>query len=341
MDKTIMDKQKIKKPFTTVIIKTYNEENGIEKTLKSIHENAKNVDYKVIVADSLSGDKTQEIALANGATVVSLVNPADRCCGVGHQLGYLHSEGDYLLLLDGDMELEAGFLESSLDFLENNPEYAGVAGAVEMDDASSYEFQARKQKLHLIYPFGDSPYLAGGGLYRKSAIDKIGYLTNKNLHAMEEAELGMRLRSAGFKLHRLDIPYFSHTSYTLSSLELLKFRWKSLYLCAPGELLRTSLGKPYFKDVLINIKNEAIFGLYLLFLLIVAITAKPLFVAVAIAPLLAFIVLKTIKNRSMVAAFYSVLTLSFFVGGLVRGFFRPNRDPMKAPENKVINKENI
>jgi hypothetical protein len=80
-----------------------------------------------------------------------------------------------------------------------------VAGSVEMDDASNYEFKSRKQRLHLIYPHGDTDHLGGGGLYRRSAIE-IGYLTNLNLHGYEEAELGIRLQAAGYKLHRLDAP---------------------------------------------------------------------------------------------------------------------------------------
>jgi hypothetical protein len=104
------------------------------------------------------------------------------------------------------MELEPGFLDTAVGFLETHPEYAGVAGSVEMDDASNYEFKSRKQRLHLIYPQGDTDHLGGGGLYRRSAIEKIGYLTNLNLHGYEEAELGIRLQAAGYKLHRLERP---------------------------------------------------------------------------------------------------------------------------------------
>lgn len=53
--------------------------------------------------------------------VVCLDNAADRCCGIGHQLGWLYSEGDYLLLLDGDMELEPGFLDTAVEFTETHP----------------------------------------------------------------------------------------------------------------------------------------------------------------------------------------------------------------------------
>ena len=195
-----------KTPSITVSIKTLNEAQGIEKTIDSVRKQLQPYPHQIIVADSLSTDNTRELAVAKDAMVVCLDNAKDRCCGVGHQLGWLFSEGDYLLLLDGDMELEPGFLDNAVAFLETHPEYAGVAGSVEMDDAANYEFKSRKQRLHLIYPQGDTDHLGGGGLYRRSAIEKIGYLTNLNLHGYEEAELGIRLQAAGYKLHRLAAP---------------------------------------------------------------------------------------------------------------------------------------
>lgn len=323
-------------PFISVIIKTYNEETGIAKTISSIQQHMGDFPHEIIVADSLSTDKTQEIAATLGVTVVSLTNTSDRCCGVGHQLGYLHSKGEYLLLLDGDMELEEGFIHHGINFLSTHPDYAGVAGAVEMDDVDSYEFKSRKQRLHQIYPLGDCSHLGGGGLYRKSAIDDIGYLTNRNLHAYEESELGMRLSLAGYKLHRLDVPYFSHTSYTMSSLELMKHRWKGGYLFASGELLKSSFGTPLFKKALATIKNEAIFTLYLILLCISLVTLNPFIAGSVSLPLFAFIGLKAIKNRSLKDALHSVINLSVFSAGLIRGLFLPLKDPKQPPPHKVI-----
>ena len=144
-----------KTPSITVSIKTLNEAQGIEKTIDSVRKQLQPYPHQIIVADSLSTDNTRELAVAKDAMVVCLDNAKDRCCGVGHQLGWLFSEGDYLLLLDGDMELEPGFIDHAVTFLQNNPTYAGVAGTVEMDDASNYEFTSRKQRINKIYPLGD------------------------------------------------------------------------------------------------------------------------------------------------------------------------------------------
>lgn len=94
------------------------------------------------------------------------------------------------------------------------------------------------------------------------------------MHAYEEAELGLRLTDAGYKLRRLDIPYFSHTSHTLPTFKMLKHRWLSGYYRAPGELLRCSFGTPYFTRALKMVKNEAVFALYLLILLAALVTVN-------------------------------------------------------------------
>lgn len=149
--------------------------------------------HQIIVADSLSTDNTRELAVAKDAMVVCLDNAKDRCCGVGHQLGWLFSEGTICCCWTAIWSWSRVF-DTAVAFLETHPEYAGVAGSVEMDDAANYEFKSRKQRLHLIYPQGDTDHLGGGGLYRRSAIEKIGYLTNLNLHGYEEAELGIACR---------------------------------------------------------------------------------------------------------------------------------------------------
>ena len=320
----------------SVIIKTYNEQAGIAKTITSIRDNLSNYSHEIIVADSLSSDDTQAIALEHGAKVATLVNGDERCCGVGHQLGYLHAQGEFLLLMDGDMELAPGFIEQGIAYLDTHRDYAGVAGMVEMDDAQSYEFKSRKQRIHKIYPVGDTSHLGGGGLYRRSAIEKIGYLTNRNLHAYEEAELGMRLKHAGYKLHRLAVPYFSHTSYDMSSIELMKYRWRSGYLFASGELLKSAWGKPHFKDALLVVKNEAVFTLYLFLVAISILTFHIKIISIALLPLVAFFTLKAIKNRSLRDALQSVVNLSVFSAGLIRGLSCRLKDPNQAPDNRLI-----
>ncbi|WP_392439291.1 glycosyltransferase [Edwardsiella piscicida] len=321
------------RPFITVSIKTFNEAQGIAATIDSVRRQLADYPHQIIVADGLSTDSTVALALAQGARVVTLTHPADRCCGVGHQMGYLFSQGEYLLLLDGDMILAPGFIDAAVDFLSHHPDYAGVAGQVEMDDAANHDFRSRRQRLARIYPLGDCDHLGGGGLYRRSAIAQIGYLTNRNLHGLEEAELGMRLGAAGYRLRRLAIPYFRHRSHALPTAAMLKYRWRSGFLWGPGELLRSAWGKPYVGAALRCVRNELLFTLYLLALLLTLPTLwfSPWPLLLMLLPLAAFTLRKSLQSRSLADGALSVVTLTLFAAGLLRGLLRPQRDPRQPP----------
>ncbi|PUZ78952.1 glycosyl transferase, partial [Vibrio vulnificus] len=111
------------------------------------------------------------------------------------------------------------------------------------------------------------------------------------------------------------------------------------YLFAPGELLRSAWGKPHFRDALHTVKNEAIFTLYLGLLLAALCSLQPVVIALAFMPLGAFFLLKALKNRSVRDAAQSVINLTVFSAGLVRGLFSAHNDPHQAPQNTLTKGE--
>ena len=71
-------------------------------------------------------------------------------------------------------------------------------------------------------------WLSGGGLYRRAAIeDSGGYAGNRNLKAYEEAELGLRLRSQGWRLLRIPALAILHTGHADSTCSLIARHWRS------------------------------------------------------------------------------------------------------------------
>jgi len=89
----------------SVIIKALNEEDNITRCIKSAKKAIKKLLGEIILADSLSTDKTISLAKKEKIKIVQLTNSKDRSCGVGPQLGYQHSQGKYIYILDGDIEL--------------------------------------------------------------------------------------------------------------------------------------------------------------------------------------------------------------------------------------------
>lgn len=139
----------------------------------------------------------------------------------------------------------------------------------------------------------------------------------------------MRLGAAGYRLRRLAIPYFRHRSHALPTAAMLKYRWRSGFLWGPGELLRSAWGKPYVGAALRCVRNELLFTLYLLALLLTlpALWFSPWPLLLMLLPLAAFTLRKSLQSRSLADGALSVVTLTLFAAGLLR----PQRDPRQPP----------
>ena len=254
----------------SIIIKALNEEEHIASSIQSALRaiELSGIGGEVILADSLSSDNTVAIAKRFPVTVVQLIDPAHRCCGVGPQLGYQVARGDFIYILDGDMELRPEFLPEALLHLEQNPQIAGVAGRIELVGGVGYEFQVRKQQHNVIHSVGLSEWLGCGGLYRRAAIEQVGYFSNRNLHSHEEQELGLRLKSAGWKLERINALAVTHYIHNDESAALLRRRWQSGYIDGAGEIVRALRGSSHFWKVLFGkFKLLLILGIWALILL--------------------------------------------------------------------------
>lgn len=240
----------------SIIIKTLNEEIGIKGAIESALQAIAEIggDGEVILADSISTDRTIEIATSYPIKIVQLMLHSDRSCGIGAELGYRFSSGKYIYILDGDMRLSPGFIDEAIRTLENFPSLAGVAGLVEEMVVTNSAMAGRKAKAENSTPASSVSCLNMGGLYRRSAIEKVGYLTNRNLHSFEEFELGLRLHSAGWDLKRINVQSIKHFGPDCSSIKLLCRRWKTLYACGNGELFRAAWSKPYFLNALMQLR---------------------------------------------------------------------------------------
>ncbi len=295
----------------SVIIKALNEEDSIARSIRSALQAVQPFGGEVILADSASTDRTVEIASQFPITIVQLANPAERRCGIGPQLGYQHAAGEYVYILDGDMELEPDFMKAAVELMERSPEIGGVAGLVEqLQSEASFQFRGLHRRRAEARP-GEVAWLDMGGLYRRRALEQAGYFSNRNLHAFEEMELGLRLTSAGWKLRRLPIRSVRHEGYDLDTLSLLRRRWRTRYLLGAGEVLRASWREPYFMRAVATQK----------FLL------------------LALIAVRAVRIGSLKDALLGQLVWQVPALALVRGLLAPMVDPRRPIDDRVMQRE--
>ncbi|MGH8821253.1 MAG: glycosyltransferase family 2 protein, partial [Rhodoferax sp.] len=149
----------------SIIIKAFNEENRISASIESALRAVATLDGEVILADSFSIDRTVELAKRYPIRIVQLAHAHERCCGAGPQLGYQHSRGEFVYILDGDMQMLEGFLERALAFMKEHEEVAGVGGRVIEKNTKSLEYVTRGERDCAHFSPGLVDRLDGGGLY--------------------------------------------------------------------------------------------------------------------------------------------------------------------------------
>jgi glycosyltransferase involved in cell wall biosynthesis len=324
-------------PRVSIIIKALNEERHIGASLRSALAAAARVDGEVILADSGSTDRTVEIARSLPVTVLQLCNPEERRCGVGPQLGYQVARGDYVYVLDGDMELDPAFLPAALAALAADSRLAGVAGVVEEESDASYQFRGRKRRAR-ERKAQDCEWLDMGGLYRVAALREVGYLSNRNLHAYEEMELGLRLVAAGWGLQRLPLRSVLHHGRPEGNWGLLVRRWRSRYLDGAGELLRAAHGKPFFARV-VRSQAHLLVATLIWIGLVVGIAAWPVSPApmlICIATLLGLIAVRAARTRNMADAVFGQVVWQVTALAMVRGYFAPQKNPRAGIDFLVL-----
>jgi glycosyltransferase involved in cell wall biosynthesis len=168
---------------------------------------------RIVYVDSGSTDGSQQAALSAGAEVVSLDMSmpftAARARNAG--LARLREHGrtpGLVQFMDGDCELQPGWLERGRSFLELNPEVGVVFGRrrERFPEATLYN---RMCDWEWDVPLGKVSACGGDALMRMEALDVVGGY-DPTLIAGEEPEMCVRLRAAGWQIWRIDAEMTLH-----------------------------------------------------------------------------------------------------------------------------------
>lgn len=179
----------------------------------------------VVYVDSGSTDGSQNQACKMGADVVALdmdlpfTAARARNAGVDALMA-MPTPPDFVQFIDGDCELQPGWIETALAFLQKTPEAAVACGRrrERFPEASVYN---RLIDLEWDTPVGQAAACGGDALMRADALQQAGRF-NPNLIAGEEPELCVRLRAAGWQIWRLDAEMTLHDA----ALTKLSQWWK-------------------------------------------------------------------------------------------------------------------
>ena len=183
--------------------------------------------------------------------------------------------------------------------------------------------------------------LNGGALYRRSAIEEVGYLSDRNLHAFEEYDLGARLRVKGWKLRRLEDRAVDHYSYAMNTWRMLWHRVWTGRFTSTGELLSAAIHGNYFTLSLREVRIIQIaIGVWIYWAVICSGShwlsgirqTATLFLLAPIIPLLVMM----LRHRSVRLGLYSVLTWHIAAFGFLIGLPRRRKPPLDRIDFRIL-----
>jgi GT2 family glycosyltransferase len=230
----------------------------LSSVLKTNYEN-----YEIIFIDNGSSDKSIEFLTKNISSekIKIIENKKNYGFSLGNNLALNHANGEYVVLLNNDVEVEPNWLTELVNVMEKNK----LIGAAQckvinfdrsgiqtmgnlLDTALMTHFIGNKKKDNGEYnKISEITYATGSGfIIRRSIVNKIGLFDPDYFFYHDDCDLGWRIRLAGFKIVVVPSSVIYHKGQVTSSVSFKGNRDYYLNSCARIGLLIKNLG---FKNI--------------------------------------------------------------------------------------------
>jgi len=203
-------------PLVSVIVVNWNGKHLLETCLGALAAQTFQ-DFELIVVDNGSSDGSAEwVALHYpGARLIRL----EGNCGFsgGNNVGLRAARGEFVALLNNDVEAAPGWLEALLRTMAAHPEVGACDSKVFFYDrrdvlwAAGGEYTISGSVVHRGYRQrdGDGRYsteadvfiaIASAALYRRTALEQVGLFDEDFFSGYEDVDLSFRLHAAGYRV---------------------------------------------------------------------------------------------------------------------------------------------
>jgi glycosyltransferase involved in cell wall biosynthesis len=133
-----------------------------------------------------------------------------------------NSSGEYIIWVDGDMQLSKKFIRAQVEFMEKNPDVGVAKGSYGMYLANivstleNIEFiTTNSRRMRELDP---NPLGTGGSIYRVEAIKEVGGFNDKFRGSGEDVDAEYRIQMAGWKLDLTPAVFFERRRSSWQSL---------------------------------------------------------------------------------------------------------------------------
>jgi GT2 family glycosyltransferase len=234
-------------PRVSVIIPTWNGRALLEVSLPSLAAQSF-TDFETIVVDNGSTDDTLAWLAAQHPHVVVVGLPENRGFAAAVNEGLRAAQGEVIALLNNDTEVDADWLGALVSALDRHPG-VGICASRILNYYDRTRIDSAGDKLGLFAdqvghgepdgPAFAEPRLvlsacAAAAAYRRAVFDRIGPFDERFVSYLEDVDVGLRARLAGFDtLYVPDAVIYhmvSATSQRLSHTKLQLLLRNSLFL---------------------------------------------------------------------------------------------------------------
>lgn len=188
--------------------------------LQSI-KNSTYKDYELILVDDCSKQNPFVYTKSYGCKELRL----EKRCGPGaaRNRGAAIAEGEILLFVDADVQVKEDTIEKATAFLENNPDIVAVVGDYTLIPGELNFVSIYKNLFHTYYhnhsKTETSTFFTACSAIRKKVFWETGGFEEKLGPAVEDIELGYKIRLAGHKIQlEPSIKVCHNKHFTLKSL---------------------------------------------------------------------------------------------------------------------------
>ncbi|MCX6759632.1 MAG: glycosyltransferase [Candidatus Nealsonbacteria bacterium] len=197
-------------PLVSVIIPTKNSEKFLEKCLESI-KNQTYQNIELIVVDNNSTDKTKEIA----QKYVDKVFNRGQERSAQRNFGVENSSGEYVVIIDSDMELNENVIESCV---KKTKSLENIAGIIIPEESFGIGFWAQCKKLERSFYVGVD-WMEAARFFDKNIFEEVsGY--DENMVSGEDWDLSQRIEKEG-KIGRIN-DFIYHNEGKIGLFKIIK-----------------------------------------------------------------------------------------------------------------------
>jgi len=225
-----------KYPNISLVIPAYNEEIGIEKTIKSCLALKYKGKIQIIVVNDCSTDKTFELAnkYKDKITIINKKKNEGKAGAVNS--GLKIAKYEYIGVIDADSEIATYSVENAIKYFyqkDKKEEVGAVISKMKPTNESGNLLERIQLIEYMMVGLMRSMsasirmlHLTPGvlSIYRKDILDKLGGFDYNNM--TEDFEIGVRVRKLGYLIeYAHNSPVYTNTPSTFSIFLKQRIRW--------------------------------------------------------------------------------------------------------------------